>query len=97
MHGSVETPTNMDSLFLVSGLEKMQRLHVHFLGPVKPWQHQYLSTEDTVILSPGTYSSQIAAQDFIRRWWQDEVYCSAEQVCASRLSQTPSYIPFVKP
>jgi len=56
---------------------------VHFIGPVKPWQHQYLSAKDTVILSPGTYSSQIAAQDFIRRWWQ--VYCSTEQVCWSRI------------
>jgi len=54
---------------------------IHFIGPVKPWQHRYLREVDSVILSPGTYSSQNVAQDFIRRWWQ--VYCSAEQVCGS--------------
>jgi len=52
---------------------------IHFIGPVKPWQHRYLREVDSVILSPGTYSSQNVAQDFIRRWWQ--VYCSTEQVC----------------
>jgi len=50
---------------------------IHFIGPVKPWQHRYLREVDSVILSPGTYSSQNVAQDFIRRWWQ--VYCSTEQ------------------
>ena len=54
---------------------------IHFIGPVKPWQHRYLREVDSVILSPGTYSSQNVAQDFIRRWWQ--VYCSTEQVCRS--------------
>jgi len=52
---------------------------IHFIGPVKPWHHRYLREVDTVIISPGTYSSQNIAQDFIRRWWH--VYLSTEQVC----------------
>ena len=51
---------------------------IHFIGPVKPWQHRYLREVDTVIISPGTYSSQSVAQDFIRQWWH--VYLSTEQV-----------------
>ncbi|XP_064394170.1 glycogenin-1-like [Halichondria panicea] len=43
---------------------------IHFIGPTKPWQHHYNSTVDSVILSPGTYSSEHRSQDFIRQWWQ---------------------------
>ena len=43
---------------------------IHFIGPVKPWQHQYVPGVDSVVLAPGTYSSQSAAYDFIRMWWQ---------------------------
>lgn len=42
---------------------------VHFIGPVKPWQHQYVPGVDSVVLAPGSYSSQISAYDFIRLWW----------------------------
>lgn len=51
---------------------------VHFIGPIKPWQHRYLSEVDTVILHPGTYASQNAAQDYIKRWWQ--VFTAAQKV-----------------
>ena len=51
---------------------------IHFIGAVKPWQHRYLRDVDAVILYPGTYASEHAAQDFIKRWWQ--VFCSTEQV-----------------
>ncbi len=51
---------------------------VHFIGPVKPWQHRYVHEVDSVILYPGTYGSQHAAQDLVRRWWH--VFISAEQV-----------------
>ena len=55
---------------------------IHFIGPVKPWQHRYLPEMDSVILYPGTYSSQHAALDFIKRWWQvyTSVDATAEQV-----------------
>ena len=51
---------------------------IHFIGSIKPWQHRYLRELDSVILYPGTYSSQNVAQDYIKRWWQ--VYTSLEQV-----------------
>ncbi len=51
---------------------------IHFIGSIKPWQHRYLKDVDAVILYPGTYAAQNAAQDYIRRWWQ--VYTSLEQV-----------------
>ena len=51
---------------------------VHFIGAVKPWQHRYLPKVDSVVLLPGTYASQHAALDNIRRWWQ--VFNSLEQV-----------------
>ena len=50
---------------------------IHFIGSIKPWQHRYLKEVDAVILQPGTYAAQNAAQDYIRRWWQ--VYTSLEQ------------------
>ena len=51
---------------------------VHFIGAVKPWQHRYLPEVDSVVLLPGTYTSQHAALDYIRRWWR--VFNSLEQV-----------------
>lgn len=43
---------------------------IHFIGSTKPWQHHYNAAVDAVVLSPGTYSSEHASQDFIRQWWQ---------------------------
>lgn len=51
---------------------------IHFIGPVKPWQHRYVPDVDAVILSPGSYASQNVAYDYIKRWWQ--VYNSTVQV-----------------
>jgi glycogenin glucosyltransferase len=50
---------------------------VHFIGAVKPWHHQFVPGVESVVLAPGTYSSQSAAYDFIRRWWQ--VFNSTQQ------------------
>ncbi len=51
---------------------------IHFIGAMKPWQHKYLPEVDAVILEPGSYASQNAAQDYLKRWWQ--VYTSLQQV-----------------
>ena len=55
---------------------------VHFIGPVKPWQHHYIPENGAVVLSPGTAGSQQGAYDFIKRWW--EVWNSLEQVGSDR-------------
>ena len=54
---------------------------IHFIGPVKPWQHRYVPDVDTVILSPGSYATQKVTYDYIKRWWH--VYNRAAQVKGS--------------